>query len=237
MEKAQSGNRRGRQSREEILDVASRLMAERGYAATSLSVLSSETGLPKSAIYHHFHSKGGLLSAVMERGLNDFFTAMGEAQANPPEGGSHLDRLLWFLERTGEVLAERQEFLRLHMLLVLSGEAADVDITSTIDKVRRDGRARINHMIRESFSDEGPEIAQAVADHLDYFGIAGVDGAFIAVQADPAHAPLDQNQLLAKALVLLGEELVGQLRTSGKHTSEGAADSSPLSTAPPTPAV
>lgn len=212
-------------------------MAERGYAATSLSVLSSETGLPKSAIYHHFHSKGGLLSAVMERGLNDFFTALGEAHANPPEDGSHLDRLLWFLERTGEVLAERQEFLRLHMLLVLSGEAADVDITSTIDKVRRDGRARINHMIRESFADEGTEIAQAVADHLDYFGMAGVDGAFIAVQADPTHVPPDQNQQLAKALVLLGEQLVGQLRASGKHTAEGGVDSSPITTDPPTPAV
>ena len=69
-------NSRGRRSREEILDAASRVMAERGYAATTMSVLSQETGLPKSAIYHHFSSKGGLLSAVMERGAHDFFAAM-----------------------------------------------------------------------------------------------------------------------------------------------------------------
>lgn len=193
-------------------------MAERGYAATSLSVLGKETGLPKSAIYHHFHSKGGLLSAVMERGLNDFFTAMRAAHANPPEGGSHLERLTWFLERTGEVLAERQEFLRLHMLLVLSAEAADADVSGTIDRVRRDGRAQMNHMIRESFRDEGPVIAQAVADELDYFGIAGVDGAFIAVQAEPAAESLTQHPLLARAIVMLGEETVARLRGAGAET-------------------
>ncbi|MGZ4476377.1 MAG: TetR/AcrR family transcriptional regulator, partial [Nocardioides sp.] len=95
-------NKRGRRSREEILEVASRLMAERGYAATSLSVLGAETGLPKSAVYHHFHSKAGLLTAVMERGLHDFFHAMREAHANPPSGGTHRERMAWYLERTGE---------------------------------------------------------------------------------------------------------------------------------------
>lgn len=212
MEKPTNGNRRGRRSRGEILDVAARIMAERGYAATTLSVLSGETGLPKSAIYHHFHSKGGLLTAVMERGLNDFFSAMREAHTDPPEGGTHLERLTWFLQRTGEVLAARTDFMRLHMILVLSAEAAEAEIADTIETVRRDGRALMNDMIRESFHDEGPEIAQAIADELDYFGIAGFDGAFIAMQADPSRTLPPQNQLLAEAIVLLGESIAERLR-------------------------
>lgn len=212
VENAQAGNRRGRRSREEILEVASRLMAERGYTATSISALSSETGLPKSAIYHHFHSKGGLLSAVMERGLNEFFAAMSAVHANPPKGGSHLDRLIWFLERTGEVLVERQEFLRLHMLLLLSEEAAEAEITETVEKVRRNGRAHMNLMVRESFRDEGDAIAQAVADELEYFGVAGADGAFLSAQADPARTLVPQNRMLAEAMVLLGEQHVARLR-------------------------
>lgn len=215
VESERTGNRRGRRSREEILDVASRLMAERGYAATSLSVLSTETGLPKSAVYHHFTSKAGLLSAVMERGLNDFFEAMRAAHANPPEGGSHLDRMSWFLRRTGEVFMARQEFLRLHMILILSAEAVEVEVAATIEKVRRDGRVLMNRMIRDSFRDEGPEIAQAVADELDYFGVAGFDGAFIAMQADPSRTLPPQNQLLAESMVLLGEAIVARLRTKG----------------------
>jgi len=207
------GNKRGQRSRGEILDVAARIMAERGYAATSLSVLSTETGLPKSAIYHHFHSKGGLLTAVMERGLNDFFSAMREAHRDPPEGGTHLERLSWFLQRTSEVLGARTDFMRLHMILVLSAEAAEAEIAGTIETVRRDGRVLMNDMIRESFLDEGAAIAQAVADELDYFGIAGFDGAFLAMQADPARSLAPQNKLLAQAIVLLGEQIVARLKS------------------------
>jgi AcrR family transcriptional regulator len=207
-----AGNRRGRRSREELLEAAARLFAERGYAGASISTLSSATGLPKSAIYHHFHSKGGLLSAVMERGLNDFFDAMRAAHAEPPDGGTHRERMTWFLERTGEVFLARQEFLRLHMILILSAEADEAEVAGTIEKVRRDGRLRWNWMIRNAFCDEGPEIAQAVADELDYFGIAGFDGAFIAMQADPARELPAQVQLLAEAIALLGEAIVARLR-------------------------
>ncbi|MCA1983230.1 TetR/AcrR family transcriptional regulator [Nocardioides nematodiphilus] len=213
------GNRRGRRSREEILEVASRLMAERGYAATSLSVLGAETGLPKSAVYHHFHSKAGLLTAVMERGLHDFFHAMREAHANPPSGGTHRERMAWYLERTGEVFTARQEFLRLHMILILSAEAEEVEVADTITKVRDEGRLLMNTMIRSTFSDLGDEIAAAVADELDHFGIAGFDGAFIAMQADPSRALGGPNAHLAEALVLLGERIAARLRDGGDPVS------------------
>src|SRR6516165_11998029 len=172
-------NSRGRRSREEILEVASRLMAERGYAATTMSVLSQETGLPKSAIYHHFRSKAGLLSAVMARGAHDFFEAMRAAHADAPEDGSHRERLGWYLQRTAEVFISRQDFLRLHLILVMSAEAEETEVAELIDQVRTEGRALMHHMIASSFEAEGERIAQAVADELEYFGIAGFDGAFV----------------------------------------------------------
>jgi DNA-binding transcriptional regulator YbjK len=62
MEESKSnGNRRGQRS-QEILDAAAKVMATRGYAGTSMSALVQESGIPKSAIYHHFESKAGLLS-------------------------------------------------------------------------------------------------------------------------------------------------------------------------------
>lgn len=212
------GNRRGRRSREEILDVAARIMAERGYAATSLSVLSRETGLPKSAVYHHFHSKAGLLSAVMARGAEDFFAAMRRAQAGGPEGGTPRERLTWFLLRTGEVFLDRPEFLRLHLLLVMSAEAAEAEVDGIIERVRRDGRAHMNKMIALSFAPEGEEIAQAVADQLDYFGIAGFDGAFVALQAEPHRDLAAQMRLLAEAVAALGEARTAGLRAAAPST-------------------
>ncbi|NEA27091.1 helix-turn-helix transcriptional regulator [Actinomadura bangladeshensis] len=207
-----NGNRRGRRSREEILDVASRVMAERGYAATSLSVLSRETGLPKSAVYHHFQSKAGLLSAVMARGAYEFFAAMRDAQAGGPEGDTPRERLTWFLLRTGEVFAARPDFLRLHLILIMSAEAAEAEVDAIIEQVRHDGRVHMNKMIAASFAGEGAEIAQAVADELEYFGIAGFDGAFVATQADPGRGLAPQMTLLAEAMAALGEARVAALR-------------------------
>jgi AcrR family transcriptional regulator len=203
-------NRRGQQSREEILEAASRVMAERGYAGTSISTLISATGLPKSAIYHHFHSKGGLLSAVMERGAYAFFAALQKAHADPPEGGTHLERLRWFLVRTAEVFAGQPDFLRLHMLLLMSKEAADVDveIAPVIAQVRRDGRAYMEEQIAAAYADLGPERARAVAAELAYFAIAGFDGAFVAWQSEPERRMVDQMDQLAVALDALAGPVV-----------------------------
>lgn len=208
-------NSRGRRSREEILDTASRVMAERGYAATTMSVLSQETGLRKSAIYHHFSSKGGLLSAVMERGAHDFFAAMRRAHANPPAGGTPADRMEWYLQRTGEVFMARRDFLRLHLILVLSEEADDADraeVAAKIAEVRAEGRAYMREMIACAFAPEGEAIASVVAAELDYFGIAGFDGSFIAFQADPARTLPAQMSLLARAIAALGQARAAQLR-------------------------
>ena len=212
VEVEKSGNRRGHRSREEILDAASRVMAERGYAATSLSVLSKESGLPKSAVYHHFQSKAGLLSAVMARGAYDFFAAMRDAQAGGPAGSTPRERLDWYLQRTGEVFMARPQFLRLHLILIMSAEAAEAEVDTIIDRVRRDGRAHMNKMIAASFAGAGDEIAQAVADELDYFGIAGFDGAFVALQAEPDRGLTTQMALLAEAMAALGEARVAAWR-------------------------
>jgi len=212
VENGRTGNRRGRRSRAEILDAAARVMAARGYAGTSISVLTAETGLPKSAIYHHFHSKGGLLSAVMARGMREFFDAMRAAHATPPDGGTHRERLEWYLTRTAEVFGEKADFLRLHMLLILSNEADQTEVAEILQQIRDEGRAHMNVMIRGAFVAEGPEIAQAVADELEYFGIAGFDGAFIASQADEKRAVHAQMALLADAIAALGEAAVARLR-------------------------
>jgi AcrR family transcriptional regulator len=210
-ETRRGGNRRGHRSREEILEAAARVMSERGYAGTSISVLSAATGLPRSALYHHFQSKAELLTAVMERGANDFFEAMRKAHVDPPAGGTHRERLGWYLRRTAEVFAARTDFLRLHLLLLMSSEAADSEVAPIIDKVRVEGRAYMAEMIASAFEDEGPRVARAVGDELAYFAIAGFDGAFVAWQAEPRRSMVDQMRVLVDALTFLGEQLaVGQ---------------------------
>lgn len=52
-------------ARDEILDGAKRLFAERGYDGVSISDIARETGVSKANIFHHFESKDGLYLAVI----------------------------------------------------------------------------------------------------------------------------------------------------------------------------
>lgn len=73
---AKKKQQQGERSRESILDATERLMATKGYAATSISDIRDACGLAPSSIYWHFGSKEGVLAAMMERGAQRFFAAI-----------------------------------------------------------------------------------------------------------------------------------------------------------------
>ena len=54
-------------TKDKILDVAERLFADHGFAATPLRQITAEAGVNLAAVNYHFHSKEALLSAVLER--------------------------------------------------------------------------------------------------------------------------------------------------------------------------
>jgi TetR/AcrR family transcriptional regulator len=56
-----------RSRREEILDEATQLFAERGYEGTSMADLAERVGLRKASLFHHFASKEVLYAAVLAR--------------------------------------------------------------------------------------------------------------------------------------------------------------------------
>ncbi len=63
---------RGQATRDELVQVATRLFAERGYDDTSIGAVLGETGLSRGALYHHFAGKEALFEAVLdevERGV------------------------------------------------------------------------------------------------------------------------------------------------------------------------
>lgn len=186
-------------------------MAARGYAGTSMSALVKESGLPKSAFYHHFDSKAGLLSAVMERGAHEFFEAMRTVHRDPPQGGTPRERLGWYLQRAGEVLEHREDFLRLLLILVMSQEAAEApDALRTVITVRDEGRDYMRLMIRSAFIGEGEKAADTVADALAHFAMATFDGAFVSLQSEDGKSIAQYMRELADALAALGGALTAR---------------------------
>ncbi|MGH2808827.1 MAG: TetR family transcriptional regulator [Actinomycetota bacterium] len=53
-------------TRDHLLEVATRLFAERGYDGTSIETVLKEAGVSRGALYHHFASKESLFEAVYE---------------------------------------------------------------------------------------------------------------------------------------------------------------------------
>lgn len=62
------------QRRQEILAVARRLFAERGYDATTTREVAAAAGVSDALIYRHFASKDALLRALIDDGIERFST-------------------------------------------------------------------------------------------------------------------------------------------------------------------
>jgi AcrR family transcriptional regulator len=57
----------GQQRREQLLDVARALFAERGFEAASIEEVASRAGVSKPIVYEHFGSKEGIYEVVKDR--------------------------------------------------------------------------------------------------------------------------------------------------------------------------
>jgi AcrR family transcriptional regulator len=159
----------GAQSRELILDATERLMATRGYAATSISDIRKACGLPPSSIYWHFGSKEGVLAAVMERGADRFFAAI-------PTG----DTVEQQLAVTARLQAEHPDFLRLFYMLSLE-RSEDPAVAEVVRRVRDTAIARFRGGISQLVpADVPPSRAHRVVTDLTALAVALSDGIFFA---------------------------------------------------------
>ncbi|MBB6459329.1 TetR/AcrR family transcriptional regulator [Flammeovirga kamogawensis] len=57
--------------KEQIIEVATKLFAKKGFENTSISEVCETAGVSKGLIFHHFKSKNGLLREIFSRTTND----------------------------------------------------------------------------------------------------------------------------------------------------------------------
>lgn len=79
--------------RDAIIEAASRLFMEHGYAATSIRQIADEVGVTEAALYYHFKDgKRALLQAVLEYNLPDLVRAIDELE----HATSLRELVVWF---------------------------------------------------------------------------------------------------------------------------------------------
>lgn len=107
-------------SRERILDVAERLFAQNGLAATAVRDIAREAGLTAPSLYNHFDGKQALYEAVLARGVEPLFQLI-EGIGDAAPGDRRTDDLL---DAIVDHLASRPAIARLIQYESLTGGAS-----------------------------------------------------------------------------------------------------------------
>ncbi len=190
--------RQGERSREAILDAAERLMASGGFAATSITAIRVESGLPASSIYWHFGSKQGLLAAVMERGARRWFAAVPTWDDVDVPEERKLDAMMrvW-----AQALRQEPEFLRLSFMLSLE-DTDDPEVAAIVRRVRDAAIGRFNEGVRRLIPPGvPPRRAKRAAAELTTILVALSDGFFMASHLEPETTDLDRLCRLAGRII------------------------------------
>lgn len=126
------------QTRQEILEAARRLFAERGYTATSIADIAEEAGVAIQTIYARLDSKPGILIALLD--LIDAEAGVGEAVERMIAATTAKDVLVEgirltraFSERCGDVIGA---------LLAAAGTEPDLGAAVAEGRRRHRGGAR-----------------------------------------------------------------------------------------------
>jgi AcrR family transcriptional regulator len=127
---AEPPSEHGRATRDRILEAAIELIAERGFAATSIDMLCQRADVVRTAIYWHFGAKEGLVVPVIERVATLWIDEIRSAVYREGDPIARLDR---FVAGLRTLVIERPHLVRL--LLTVALERADQD-PATRDALR-----------------------------------------------------------------------------------------------------
>ena len=102
-------------ARQRLLDTATELFAEKGYAGTSVREIVDRAGVSKPVLYYYFKSKEGLFYAILEWAADVQQEILDEIFS---VSGTVLDRLIFFYRRISEGVQQYQTLYKMiHGLL------------------------------------------------------------------------------------------------------------------------
>ena len=164
--------------RQQILDTAAKLFAERGFHGVSVHDIGAACGISGPALYKHFKGKGELLSASLTD-ISETLLKEGSARAAAAESPSEaLDALIdWHVE-----------FALRHRALIV---VQDREWTNLATAARRDVRA-----LQLSYIDIWVDTVQALRPELDHGTTrAAVQATFGLLNSTPHSARIKPAQM------------------------------------------
>lgn len=81
-------------SREKILEIATRLFIAQGYRGISMREIAEAVGVSKPAIYHHFRDKEALFLAILNRNVQGLSATIQQAHQMSADSVAALERII-----------------------------------------------------------------------------------------------------------------------------------------------
>jgi AcrR family transcriptional regulator len=174
-----NGTKKGKRSREAILEAAIPLFAQQGFRGASLASIASAAGLTQAGLLHHFRSKEELLLGVLDQRDHDDGKRLSSMSPGP--GLDYVDRLEELVEHN----ATAPELVRLFTTLVGEGTSDEHPAHEYfVDRYQR-LRARALRTLREGQA-SGEIRADADLETLVPIFFAVMDGLQIQWLLDPS---------------------------------------------------
>src|SRR3954452_3928841 len=127
--------------REAIVDVATRLFLENGYAATTISQVARAAGVSDETVFKAFGGKPGLVRAIWQRGLEGAGNVPAEQRSDVVRGSATTGEEL--LEAWGRLTGEVSPRVSPILLLVRAAAAVDSDAALILEAA---DRSRLDRM-------------------------------------------------------------------------------------------
>jgi TetR/AcrR family transcriptional repressor of nem operon len=184
-------SRDGRQTREAILDAATRLIQIKGYKATSLDDVLRESGVGKGSFYYYFKSKEDLGHAILDSLIASFIQRTVEP-CFADEAGHPLDQVRCFLDRV--VQAQREcNCVGGCPLGNLASELSDVHegFRARLAEVFSAWRQRLTLVLRRG-RDHGEVTRDCRPEEVAQFLVASLEGAILITKVTKDIAVMEQ---------------------------------------------
>jgi AcrR family transcriptional regulator len=191
------------ESRQRILDAATRLMAERGYSGTSISMITRLSGLPASSTYWHFGSKEQLLGAVIENAATTWLRSLPRYEDLRGRPRERFRKLM--LDSAGRPGGHELDFLRLLFMISLEQAEGRGEVMATVRRVRQQVKKAFLRAFADTYGEPKDARARARVEELADFTLAASDGIYLAGQIETDVNKQRLLELLVTAFFCLAE--------------------------------
>lgn len=207
--RARAGSQLSQERWQQILDVATRLFKQQGFAGTSMQIVSDEVGLLKGSLYYYVSSKEELLFEILRdlhlNGIKIIEEIAFESDDPLREltaylrkltiyAGQHRDRLRIFLRdfhfvpeaQQERIIAERDMYEVAAFRLIEEAKARgliDASINSKVAAFSALGATSVTH---EWYRPNGPVALEVIGQQIAEMIVAGLSHAKIEVPRRPA---------------------------------------------------